>query len=449
MKGNPIRNITKLMLSLALILIVSGAAAQSPGLKSANDFLRDNYPSLDKLYKHLHQHPELSLHEEKTAEIIASELEGLGFEVVKNLGAYSLAGIYKNGKGPTVLIRTDMDALPVEEKTGLPYASKVKSVNAEGNEVSVMHACGHDLHMTVFIGTARTLIKAKKQWKGTLVMVAQSAEESGQGADMMMKAGLYNKIPKPDYAIALHDNPNLEAGKVGYREGAFLSGVDMVDMTVYGESGHGAAPHTTKDPIVLSAQMILDFQTIVSREINPLEPAVVTVGSIHGGTVYNIIPDEVKLQLTLRSYSEEVRNQIIASMHRISKNLALAAGLPEDKIPVIKIREPYAPPLINNTALAKRIVSVFSKNFGSDNVVEMPLYMFGEDFAFFGRQEVKVPILMFWLGAVDPAKVRSAKEKGEQLPSLHSALFAPLPEPAIKTGVKAMVTAVFELFGNS
>ena len=441
-------NMQKFILSLVLAMFLTEAIAQSPGLKSANEFLQENYPSLDKLYKHLHQNPELSLQEKKTSEIIASELENLGFELVKDLGGYSMAGIYKNGKGPTVLYRTDMDGLPVEEKTGLPYASKVKATSATGEEVSVMHACGHDLHMAVFVGAARTLIKAKDQWKGTLVMVAQSAEENGQGADLMFKAGLYSKIPKPDYAIALHDNSYLEAGKLGYRDGAFLAGVDMVDMTVFGEGGHGAAPHTTKDPIVLSAQIIMAFQTIVSREINPLEPAVVTVGSIHGGTVHNIIPDEVKLQLTLRSYSEDVRNQVVASMHRISKNLALAAGLPADKVPVIKLREPYSAPLINNSALTKKIVSVLSKNFGNDNVVEMPLYMFGEDFAFFGRQNVKVPILMFWLGAVDPAKVQSAKEKGEQLPSLHSPLFAPLPEPAIKTGVKAMVVAAFELFNN-
>jgi len=262
MKGNSIKNMQKFILSLVLILVMSGAMAQSAGLKSANDFLRDNYSSLDKLYKHLHQNPELSLQEKNASELIASELQSLGFEVIKNLGGYSMAGIYKNGKGPTLLIRTDMDALPVEEKTGLPYASKVKAINAEGNEVSVMHACGHDLHMTVFVGAARTLIKAKDQWKGTLVMVAQSAEETGQGADLMFKAGLYNKIPKPDYAIALHDNPNLEAGKLGYRDGAFLAGVDMVDMTVFGEGGHGAAPHTTKDPIVLSAQIIMAFQTI-------------------------------------------------------------------------------------------------------------------------------------------------------------------------------------------
>lgn len=302
--------------------------------------------------------------------------------------------------------------------------------------------------MTVFVGTARALIKAKDQWKGTLVMVAQSAEETGQGADLMFKAGLYNKIPEPDYAIALHDNPNLEAGKLGYREGPFLAGVDMVDMTVFGEGGHGAAPHSTKDPVMLSAQIIMAVQTIVSREINPLEPAVVTVGSIHGGTVHNIIPDEVKLQLTLRSYSEEIRNQTIAALHRLSRNLALAAGLPVEKIPLIKIREPNTPALINNNELTKRIISVFSKTFGKDKIMEMPLYMFGEDFSRFGMQEVKVPILMFWLGAADPAHVKAAKQKGEQLPSLHSPLFAPLPEPAIKTGVQAMVVAAFELFNK-
>ncbi|MFA7493486.1 MAG: amidohydrolase [Proteiniphilum sp.] len=438
----------RFILSLLLIFSMLEATSQSPGLKSADDFIDTNYPSLDKLYKQLHQNPELSLHEEKTSEIIASELKSLGFEVIRKLGAYSHADIYKNGKGPTVLIRTDMDALPVEEKTGLPYASKAVGINAIGNEVSVMHACGHDLHMTVFVGTARALIKAKDHWKGTLVMVAQSAEEVGLGADLMFKAGLYDKIPKPDYAIALHANPYLEAGKLGYREGAFLASVDMMDLTVFGEGGHGAAPHTTKDPIVLSAQMILDFQTIVSREINPLEPAVVTVGSIHGGTVHNIIPDEVTMQLTLRSYSEDVRNQIIASIHRISKNVALAAGLSNDKIPVIKIRDPYTPATINDAALTNRIVGVFSKKFGNDNVIEMPPYMVGEDFSRFGVQSHKVPIFMFWLGAMDPAKVKSAKEKGEQLPSLHSPYFAPLPEPAIKTGVKAMLVAAFELFNH-
>lgn len=438
----------KLTILLGLGLISGLSWAQSPALKEVGAYTDKHYTALDKLYKQLHQHPELSLHEEKTAQVMASELKNLGFEVMEKMGAHGVVGIYKNGKGPTVLIRTDMDALPLEEKTGLPYASKAKGINAAGNEVYTMHACGHDIHMTVFVGTARALIHTKNQWKGTLVMVAQSAEENGFGADLMFKAGLYDKIPTPDYAIALHDNSSLPAGKIGYREGAFMASVDMMDITVFGQGGHGAAPHTTIDPVVLSSQMVLAFQTIVSRELNPIDPAVVTVGSIHGGTVHNIIPDEVKMQLTLRSYSEEVRNQTISSIRRISKNLALSAGLPESKIPVISIRDPQTPATINDPALTKRLVGVFRKNFGEENVVEMPPNMVGEDFSRFGMQDKKVPICMFWLGAVDPAKVKEAEKTGATLPSLHSPHFAPLPEPTIKTGVKAMSAAALELFGK-
>jgi amidohydrolase len=440
--------VKKLTLLLGLGLCSGLAMAQSPALKEANAYTDKNYQSLEKLYKQLHQNPELSLHEEKTAQVMASELKSLGFEVMEKMGAHGVVGILKNGKGPTVLIRTDMDALPLEEKTGLPYASTAKGINAAGNEVNVMHACGHDIHMTVFVGTARALVHAKNQWKGTLVMVAQSAEETGFGADLMFKAGLYDKIPTPDYAIALHDNSFLPAGTIGYREGAFMASVDMMDITVFGKGGHGAAPHTTIDPVVLSSQMVLAFQTIVSRTINPIEPAVVTVGSIHGGTVHNIIPDQVKMQLTLRSYSEEVRNTTIASIRRISKNLALAAGLPEDKMPVISIRDPQTPATVNDPALTKRLVGVFRKNFGEEKVVEMPPNMVGEDFSRFGMQDKKVPICMFWLGAVDPAKVKEAEKAGEALPSLHSPFFAPLPEPTIKTGVKAMSAAALELFGK-
>lgn len=434
------------LIVIIFLFLLPGVFAQSPANRIADESLRENYADLEKWYRDLHQHPELSLHEEKTSEKIADELQRLGFETLRNVGGYGVVGIFRNGKGPTVLYRTDMDALPIEEKTGLPYASTARGINVAGNEVYVMHACGHDLHMTVFIGTARALVKARNEWKGTLVMVAQPAEENGQGADMMFKAGLYQKIPRTDYAIALHDHAGLEAGKLGYKEGPFMAGVDMVDMTVYGKGGHGAAPHTTIDPIVLSSEIILAFQTIVSREINPLDAAVITVGSIHGGSVHNIIPDEVKLQLTLRSYSEAVREKMIASMRRISKNLALAKGLPEEKIPVINIREPYIPATVNDAALTNRVVQVFEDNFGKNQVEEMPAYTLGEDFSRFGMQDIKVPIFMFWLGTVDPRKVETAKENGESLPSLHSPLFAPLPEVSIKTGVRAMVLATFELF---
>ncbi|MEK6478770.1 amidohydrolase [Catalinimonas sp. 4WD22] len=435
----------KLYSLILITFLIHTTQAQKSTVAQVEEFTAENYASLDQLYKHLHQNPELSSKEEKTSALIAEELKSLGFKVQEKLGMHNLAGVFKNGEGPTVLIRADMDALPLEEKTGLPYASTAKGINPAGEKVSVMHACGHDIHMTVFIGTARALVEMKEQWKGTLVMVAQSAEETGFGADALFKANLYDKIPLPDYAIALHDNASLPAGTIGYRAGNFMASVDMVDITVHGEGGHGAAPHTTKDPIVLSAEMINAFQTIVSREINPIEPAVVTVGSIHGGTVHNIIPDQVKMQLTLRSYSQEVRDQTVAALHRITKNMASMAGLPEDKYPEISIRDPQTPATINDPELTERLVNVFRQNFGEENVVETAPNMVGEDFSRFGLQEQKVPICMFWLGAVDPAKVKAAKENGTSLPSLHSPNFAPLPEPTIKTGIKAMSAAALEL----
>ncbi len=435
----------KLYFLTAFILLTNTVQAQNPEMKQVKAFTAKAYPALETLYKELHQNPELSSQEENTSALIAQELKGLGFEVQERLGMNNLAGVFKNGKGPTVLIRTDMDALPLEEKTGLSYASTVKGINSAREEVPVMHACGHDIHMTVFIGTARALVAMKDQWKGTLVMVAQSAEETGFGAYELFKANLYDKIPMPDYAIALHDNASLPAGKIGYRAGPFMASVDMVDITVHGEGGHGAAPHTTKDPIVLSAEMIGAFQTIVSREINPIEPAVVTVGSIHGGTVHNIIPDQVKMQLTLRSYSQSVRDQTIAALYRITENMAGMAGLPEEKYPEISIRDPQTPATLNDPALTARLVKVFQMNFGEENVIEMPPNMVGEDFSRFGLQDKKVPICMFWLGAVDPEKIKAAEANGTALPSLHSPNFAPLPEPTIKTGIQAMSAAALEL----
>jgi amidohydrolase len=437
-------------LAAAIIAWGNSIFAQSPSSLAlqVDRITAKNYVSLEKLYKHLHQNPELSLHEEKTSALMASELKGLGFELVEKIGGYGLAGILKNGNGPTVLIRTDMDGLPVEEKTGLPYASHARGINAAGSDVSVMHACGHDVHMTVFIGTARALAETKKQWKGTLVMVAQPSEENGFGAEYMFQDKLYDKIPYPDYAIALHNHAGMAAGTVGYNPGPFMASVDMMNITVHGKGGHGAAPHLTVDPIVLSAQMILAFQTIVSREINPLESAVVTVGSIHGGTVHNIIPDDVKLQLTLRSYSPEVRKQIITAIENKSRHLALLAGMPEDKLPEITINDPKTPATINDKELTTRLSNLFIKTFGEANVMLMPPSMVGEDFSRFGMQPRKVPISMFWLGTVDPVVLAKAKADGTALPSLHAATFAPLPEPTIKTGIKAMTVATLDLFGT-
>ncbi len=423
-------------------------AQSAQTVKQIEDLTNKSYPELEALYKHLHQNPELSLKEEKSAARMASELKKLGFEVKEKIGGHGVAGIFKNGPGPTVLIRADMDALPLEEKTGLPYASKARGVNAAGNEVSVMHACGHDIHMTVFVGTAQALIKTKDSWKGTLVMVAQPAEENGLGADMMMKNGLFDFVPVPDYAIALHDNSYLPAGTIGYREGPLMASVDMMDITVFGQGGHGAAPHTTIDPIVLGAEMVMAFQTIVSRTISPIDPAVVTVGSFHGGTVHNIIPDEVKMQLTLRSYSPEVRQKTISTIRRISEHLARSAGLPDDKLPVISIREPMTPATINDPALTKRMVGLFKSLFGENKLVETELYMVGEDFSRFALENSRVPIFMFWLGTLAPETIQKAKAEGQQLPSLHSPLFAPVPEPTLKTGIKAMSSAAINLFSK-
>jgi hippurate hydrolase len=342
-----------------------------------------------------------------------------------------------------------MDALPIEEKTELPYASKVKTKNDAGQEVGVMHACGHDIHVTTLIGTARMLASLKDQWQGTLLLIGQPAEETIDGARAILRDNLYTRFPKPDFAIALHDNAELEAGKIGYTSGFSLASSTNVDIKVRGVGGHGSKPEATKDPIVLAAQIILALQTIVSRENSPLDPAVVTVGSIHGGTRYNIIPDEVNLQLTVRAYKEDVRKKLLASIERITKGTAAAAGVPADRAPLVKISETeVTAATYNDPALTERLVSVFAKGLGADNVVKMSPIMGSEDFGYLSLDQ-KIPSMMFWLGAVDPAKVKSSKEGGAPLPSLHSALFAPLPEPTLRTGVKAMTLAVLDLMKKS
>jgi hippurate hydrolase len=426
-------------------LVASVAYAQTPAMKKIAESVATEQANLEQLYRYLHEHPELSVQEEKTSARMAQELKKLGFDVIEKIGGYGLAGTLKNGDGPVVLIRTDMDALPLEEKTGLPYASKARGINAAGQEVGIMHACGHDLHMSVFIGTARALVHARKHWHGTLVMVAQPSEENGFGAEKMFSNGLYEKVPYPDVALALHNHATLPAGSVGYNPGNFMASVDMMNITVRGQGGHGAAPHQTIDPIVLSAQMILAFQTIVSREINPLEPAVITVGSIHGGTVHNIISDEVKLQLTLRSYSLAVRKQIIASIENKAKHLALQAGLPETKLPEITINEPRVPATINDKDLTLKLVNVFQNTFGKDRVSEVPSAMVGEDFSWFALQPKKVPICMFWLGTAGEEALKTSQQTGKPLPSLHAATFAPTVNPSLQTGITAMSAAALSL----
>jgi amidohydrolase len=432
---------------LFLLILIEGVSFAQPSAnlqKQIEMNVEKNYGALEKLYIDLHSNPELSQKEERTSAILARELKALGFEVFEKIGGYGVAAVFKNGNGPTLLIRTDMDALPIEEKTDLPYASKSRSVNASGADVGVMHACGHDVHMTVFIGTARVLMESKRSWQGTIVMIGQPSEENGVGARAMIDDKLYDKVPYPDFALALHNHAGMKAGTIGYSTGAFMASVDMMDITVYGKGGHGAAPHQTIDPIVLSAEMILAFQTIVSREINPLEPSVITVGSIHGGTVYNIIPDQVKLQLTLRSYSDNVRKQVIAAIQNKSKFLALQAGLPENKLPLITWND-SAPATVNNRQLTQKLVVAFERVFKEPNVLEMEPSMIGEDFSRFASAQKSIPYCMFWLGTVEPTLFDKASADGKPLPALHSSTFRPDPKLTIGTGIKAMAVGALEI----
>jgi len=411
-------------------------------------------PSLLAIYKDIHSHPELSGHEERTATLVAKELRATGCEVTENFGkyndpklkSYGVIGVMKNGDGPTVLIRTDMDALPVEEETGLPYASKVTTKNDEGKDVHVMHACGHDSHIAAFIGTARALAKLKDQWHGTILFVAQPAEELGTGARALLKAGLYDRFGKPDFALGFHDKADLETGHIGVTEGYTSANVDSVDVTVRGVGGHGAYPHKTKDPIVLAAEIINAWQTIVSRENNPLDPVVITVGSIHGGTKHNIIPDEVKMQITVRTYKSEVREHVLAAIERIAKGIAAAGGMPPERAPIVSIsKDQFCPATYNNPELTKRLVAVWKKSLGDENVEIVDPVMGGEDFSEYSLPDHSIPAVNFHFGAVDPAKIAEFKQAGKELPTLHSSKFAPVPEPTIRLGIVGMIAAVLEL----
>ena len=397
------------------------------------------YNELEQLYKHLHAHPELALQEEQTAARLTAELHKAGFTVTEKIGGHGVVGVFRNGKGPTVLIRTEMDGLPITENTGLPYASKARARSRDGLEVGVMHACGHDINMTCWVGTARTLTALKDRWRGTLVFIAQPAEEIGQGARMMVQAGLLKTFPRPDYGLALHCDATRPHGTVAYTDGYALANVDRVEITVRGKGGHGARPYHAIDPIVLAARLILDLQTLVSREVSALDPAVVTVGSIHGGTEHNIIPDEVKLKITVRSTREEVRKHLLFGIKR--KAEAAAQGV-EAPPPLVKYDlDDYTPALLNDHALVHRTVALFREVFGADKVLERPSVMGGEDFSVYGRQGV--PIFIFYLGTVPPERV--ARANFQPLPALHTDHYYPVPEPTIKTGVLAMSTAALNL----
>jgi hippurate hydrolase len=433
------------------IMLAAAVAALSTAVPSFADSgttpTGAEYDYLDALYLHLHRNPEISLQEKDTAARIAQELRTAGFEVTENFGGYGVVGVLRNGEGPTLLIRTDLDALPVKEQTGVPYASTATTVDDNGKTVPVMHACGHDIHMTSFIGTARKLAAMKAAWRGTLVMIGQPAEERVLGAEAMIKEGLFTKFPKPDRNIALHVTPSMKAGDVGIAEGYALANVDTVDVAIKGVGGHGAYPHTTKDPVVLASQIVMALQTLVSRETSPLDAAVVTVGSIHAGTKHNIISNNAHLQLTVRSYKDDVRERLLGGIKRIANAQAASIGLPEDMWPTVTVSE-STPATYNEPALTKAVFTTLTETLGDDRVHALEPVMGAEDFALYSRTVEKIPSVLFWLGGSPAADVAAAERGEHKLPSLHSPFFAPDREPTIKGGVEAMTNAALSLLGQ-
>ncbi len=439
-------------IALALLLpltVISALAQNSSQNEKIHKEKEKQIQDHRAVYTDLHQNPELSLMEFETSKKMASHLKEMGFEVTTNVGGNGVVGIMKNGSGPTIMLRTDMDALPISETTGLSYASKSILKDSQGNTRPVMHACGHDMHMTLWLGTLQTLVKLKKEWKGTIMAIAQPAEEVSGGSAQMIADGLFKRFPSPDYALAYHVAPDIPAGKIGYVPGAFAAGVNNADIYVYGIGGHGAMPHTAIDPIVLSSQIILGLQTIVSRDINPVDPAVVTVGSIHGGIKHNIIPDEVKMELTLRFFDDEVYSQIQESIYRICEGMAKAAGVPDDLLPLVLIGEQYTPPTINNPELVNRAMSSMKDILGENNIIRAGLGTAAEDFGKYGRTEENIPIAMFLCGSIAEDRYQKIIESGNHPPALHNPGYYPDFEPTYKSGVAAMTKAMIDLFNNN
>ncbi|HAG17011.1 MAG TPA: amidohydrolase [Bacteroidales bacterium] len=431
---------------IGLLFFSSTLSAQSIQTQKINELAQAQLLIAKEVYIDLHQNPELSLMEFRTSKIMAQKLFELGFEVSQNVGGNGVVGVFKNGKGKAILLRTDMDALPIKENTGLSFASKTIAKDAEGKESPTMHACGHDLHMTTWLGTLEILVKLKNEWKGTIIAIAQPAEEISGGSNAMIADGLFKRFPKPDYALAYHVSAELPSGTIGYFPGSIFAGVNSIDIKVFGQGGHGAMPHTTIDPVVLASRIVLDIQTIVSREINPVHPSVVTVGSIHGGSKHNIIPDEVDLQLTVRFFDDAVYQQILAALNRITRGIAISAGLPEKKWPLVKASNQFTPPVMNNSDLVMNVVQSMKNHLGDANVLLVEPLTVGEDFGKYGRTEEKIPIAIFWLGGVNEEKYQRFLKNGEVLPGLHNAAFFPDFEPTYKTGVSTMAAAVLQLF---
>ena len=433
----------KLVSAMALAVGTFASPAMADDLRAD---LEEDMPQLMEVYRDLHANPELSFQEVRTAKLLAERARALGFEVTEGVGKTGVVAVMRNGDGPTVMLRADMDGLPVVEQTGLPFASTRKGVPASGVETGIMHACGHDTHMTGWLGAAQLLVERKDQWQGTLVMILQPAEEIGLGAIAMIEDGLYTRFPKPDYVLGFHDAAQFPAGMIGFSPGYALANVDSVDITIPGVGGHGAYPHTTKDPIVIASSIVMRLQTLVSRETDPQDAAVVTVGSFHAGAKHNIIPDEARLQLTVRSYSDETRKRLLDGIARIAKAEAQAAGMPEDKMPVVTVEDPYTPSTYNDPGFTEKVADGFRQRFGDDRVVKVPPVMGGEDFSQFKRADPdNVQSFIFWVGGVPQEEFEAAQRGEATLPSLHSPFWAPDAEKVIFTAAEAMAGAVLEL----
>ncbi|RYI18343.1 MAG: amidohydrolase [Acetobacteraceae bacterium] len=418
---------------LALIAMLAGVPAQADPLRQA---IATDLPGLIAIYRDLHAHPELSNRETRSAGILAAEAKKAGFEVTTGVGGTGVVAVLRNGPGPVLMLRADMDGLPVTEDSGLPYASQNKGV---------MHACGHDTHMTAWIGTARRMAAMKASWSGTLVMIAQPAEEIGQGARAMLKDGLYTRFPKPGTVIAFHDSASLPAGTIGYVDGYTMANVDSVDIVVKGVGGHGAYPHLAKDPIVIASRIVSTLQTLIAREVDPLESGVVTVGSFQAGTKHNIIPPEARLQLTVRSYTPEVRQQLLSGIARIAKGEAIAAGLPDELLPIVTHQDQRTPATFNTHDITTRMASAFTERFGKERVVTVRPQMGGEDFSEFYLADKSIQALLFWVGGVRKDKWDAAKGDLTKLPSIHSPFWAPDAEAVVSTAVDAMTTAALDV----
>ena len=427
--------------AFVLPLLLAAPATAEP----VRDAVTKDMPSLMTIYRDLHSNPELSFEEVRSAGILAAEFKRLGFAVTTGVGKTGVVAVMKNGPGPVLLLRTDMDGLPVPEQTGLPFASKAMGKTREGQPTPIMHACGHDTHMTAMIGTARRLAAMKADWSGTLVLIGQPAEEIGTGAGAMLDDGLFTRFPKPQYVVGFHDSANIPAGVIGVKPGFALANVDSVDITVKGLGGHGAYPEATKDPIVLAARIVTTLQTLISRELDPQDAAVVTVGSIQGGAKHNIIPDEAKLLITVRSYSDATRNQMLDGIARIAKGEAIAAGMPADRMPVVTVKDERTPATFNTEPLSGRLQALWTARFGKDRVVETRPVMGGEDFSRYWLADQSIQSLIFWVGGVPQDKWDAAKASGATLPSLHSAYWAPDAEKVIATATEAMTSAALDI----